>query len=325
VGKILADRKEVTMQYRTLGRTGLRVSLAGLGTGGASQLGQNTGRTDAESLRVVHAALDLGINLLDTSAAYKRSEELLGGALESVPRDRYVIATKFQPQRDGQIKTPEAVMLDLETSLGRLGVDYLDVWQYHGVPTADYRAIIDRLHPTVLRAQEQGKVRFVGITETVAGDAHHDMLPLALEEDLFDTLMIKYGILNQSAEERVFPMVLEHNVGVLVMASVRTSLRNPAEAVKHVNGFIQQGLLAMPSVTEKDPLGLSRAGAGPIPGLTQAAYQFAAAHPAVSTVLIGTGNPEHLRANVADLFAPGLNAARLDYLHRTYTGLDWTA
>lgn len=315
------------MIYRTLGRTGLKVSLAGLGTGGASQLGQRAKISPAESHRIVRVALDLGINVFDTSPSYGKSEELLGGGLKGVPRDRFILATKFQPylSQNRAIKTdPEALTEQLEQSLKLLGVETIDILQYHGVAPADYREIVDRFHPVALRAQRAGKVRFLGITETVAGDATHEMLVRALEEDLFDCFMIKYGILNQAATSRVFPMALARNVGVFVMAPVRTSLRNPAEAVAHINQFIDQGLLNIPRPREDDPLGLGAVGL-PIPSLTRTAYQFAAAHEAVSTVLIGTGNVEHLKTNVADLLSPPLPDAQLAYLRKTYGHLAWNA
>ncbi len=313
------------MLYRTLGRTGLGVSLAGLGTGGASRLGQGTGQSVAESHRVVHTALDLGINLFDTSPAYGGSEELLGGALSNTPRDRYVIATKFQPHKGGALLPAEALDEQLETSLRLLRVDALDVLEYHAIAPDEYTEVIVRYHEAALRAKRAGKVRFLGITETVSGDANHAMLAQALRDDLFDVIMVKYGILNQQAEREVFPLALEHNVGVLIMASVRTSLRNNAEAVACLERFIAEGLLpadAAPALS--DPLGLTKTGDLAHP-LTRAAYQFAAAPEAVSSVLIGTGNADHLRANVSELFGPPLTPAQFAHLRQTFGHLAWNS
>lgn len=310
------------MEYRTLGRTGLRVSLAGLGTGGSSRLGQSAGVPAAVSHRVVRTALDLGINCFDTSPAYRGSEGLLGDALVGVPRDRYVLSTKFPPGREGSLKDdPEDLMRTLEESLRLLRVDYVDVLEYHAVSPAIYRAVVDRFHPVALRAQEQGKVRFLGITETVADDPTHEMLQIAIPEGLFDVVMVKYGILNQAAARTVLPLAIAHNIGVQIMASVRTSLRNPEEAVRTINRFIDEGLLDAPRPSLDDPLGLG----GTAPSLTRAAYQFAADHEAVSTVLIGTGNPDHLRSNVADLLGERLPQAQFDHLRRVFGGLAWNA
>jgi len=79
------------MIYRELGRTGLRTSLAGLGTGGPSRVGQRSGRSAKETVRLIHLALELGITLFDTSPNYGASEELLGQALAGIPRERYIL------------------------------------------------------------------------------------------------------------------------------------------------------------------------------------------------------------------------------------------
>jgi L-galactose dehydrogenase len=310
------------MLYRTLGRTGLSVSLAGLGTGGPSKLGQTARITRTESHRIVHVALDLGINLFDTSPAYGGSEELLGGALKGVARDRYVVATKFPPTRGDTLREAEDLTRQLDESLRLLGVDTIDVLQYHGVSPENYRDVVDRFHPVAVRAQEAGKIRFIGITETAVGDPDHNMLVQALQDDLFDTFMVKYGILNQTAERRVLPMAQERNVGVFVMASVRTSLRTPQEAASFINRFIDEGQISIPRTTEDDPLGLGQVGQD-IPTVTRAAYQFAAAHPAVSTVLVGTGNVGHLKVNVADIIGPHITDAQLEYLRRAFGQLAW--
>lgn len=313
------------MLHRTLGRTGLRVSLAGLGTGGPSQMGQSAGLTPAESHRLVRTALDLGINVFDTSPGYARSEELLGQALKGIPRDQYVLATKFQPKQGGAIKPdPKALTEQLEESLRRLGVDTIDVLQYHGVTADIYQAVVERFHSTALSAKDQGKVRFIGVTESVRDDPRHEMLPMALKGNLFDTIMVRYGILNQLAAEKVLAVAQVHNVGVFVMAPVRTTLRTPSEAAAAINHFIDEGALSIPRPHPDDPLGLGTLGE-PVPAITRAAYQFAAAHGAVSTVLIGTGNAEHLRANVADLLRGTLSEAQLTYLRQTYGGLAWNA
>ncbi|MBM3189250.1 MAG: aldo/keto reductase [Chloroflexi bacterium] len=315
------------MHYRTLGRTGLRVSVAGLGTGGASQIGQATGRTAADSQRVVRTALDLGINVFDTSPNYRESEALLGKALEGVPRDRYILATKFPPKprgSDALYDDPDALMRVLDESLRHLRTETIDVLQYHGVAASDYPEVVKRFQPVALRAQEMGKIRFVGITETAAGDLRHEMLTMALEDDLWDAIMVKYGILNQTAEATVLPMARARDVGVFVMASVRTSLRGPQEAVERITRFIEEGLLDIPRPTTADPLGLGALGE-PRTDVTRVAYQFAAAHEAVSTVLVGTGNVEHLRANVADILAPGLPQSQLAFPRQTYGRLAWNA
>jgi len=311
------------MEKRTLGRTGLRVSIAGLGTGGPAQLGQKAGLAPEASARIVRVALDLGINVFDSSPSYGDSERLLGAGLKGVPRDHYVVATKFQPHAEGGIKEdPQSLMDQLEESLTRLGVEAIDVLQYHGVKFDEYREVIERFHPVALKAQEQGKVRFLGITETVADDPEHRMLEVALAEGIHDTCMVHYGILNQGAQGRVFALAREHNVGVFCMAPVRTSLRTAAEATERIESFVQQRWVDAPAPTIDDPLGLGAIGHA-TEDTTRVGYLFAAAAPEVSTVLMGTGNVDHLRANVRDLTGAPLSAEELSFLRRRFGGLAW--
>src|SRR5438034_4257554 len=120
------------MDYTTLGRTGLRVSVAGLGCGGPSRLGMATGRTEGESMAVVRAALDAGITLLDTAEVYG-TEEIVGKSVAG-RRDDVVIATKaWWQNREGGIRSPNGLARSLEASLEKLQTDHVDVYFLHGV------------------------------------------------------------------------------------------------------------------------------------------------------------------------------------------------
>ena len=94
------------MQYTTLGKTGLKVSVAGLGTGGFSRLGLRTGKSEDQSARLIHEAVGLGINFIDTAPSYG-TEPVVGKALRSIPRASVVIATKSAVRRGGEMMTPE--------------------------------------------------------------------------------------------------------------------------------------------------------------------------------------------------------------------------
>ena len=110
------------MQYTTLGRTGLKVSVAGLGCGGFSRLGLGTGRSEAEAVALVRHAHDLGVNLFDTAAAYG-TESVVGQAIKSVPRESVVIATKaWVPPGESRSAAGRAVK-SLNDSLRQLGTD----------------------------------------------------------------------------------------------------------------------------------------------------------------------------------------------------------
>ena len=111
-----------------------------------------------------------------------------------------------------------------ERSLKRLQLDTIDIYQFHGVEPHLYRDIVDRLYPTAERLQKQGKIRFIGVTEFFFRDAMHDMLVTAMEDDIWDTIMLKYGIMNMAAAKQVLPMAKERNVGVMNMSAVRVKM-----------------------------------------------------------------------------------------------------
>ena len=93
------------MHYTTLGRTGLRVSVAGLGTGGFSRMGLKTGKTEDEAARLVLDAIEFGVNFIDTAPPYG-TEGVVGRALKSIPRDQVVVATKSTVHRNDEWWTP---------------------------------------------------------------------------------------------------------------------------------------------------------------------------------------------------------------------------
>jgi aryl-alcohol dehydrogenase-like predicted oxidoreductase len=117
------------MQYTTLGRTGLKVSVAGLGCGGNSRIGLGAGLSEAQSVALVREALDLGVNVLDTAAAYE-TEGVVGKAIAGRRRDGVVISTK------AHVTTAPEVVASLEASLRRLGTDYVDIFLLHGLAPA---------------------------------------------------------------------------------------------------------------------------------------------------------------------------------------------
>src|SRR5690349_1757909 len=157
------------MDYTTLVRTGLRVSVAGLGCGGFSRLGLGTGKSEAEAIGIVHQAIGLGVNLFDTAAAYG-TEPVLGRALKSVPRDSVVICTKAPFNISDNSSTAAAAVASLDESLRRLDTDYIDVYQLHGVPPRAYAHALAELAPALLREREKGKFRHLGISETAPHD-----------------------------------------------------------------------------------------------------------------------------------------------------------
>ncbi len=293
------------MKYRTLGRTGLRVSIMGIGGGGPTQLGQKTGVDQAGVNRLIHRALDLGINFFDTAAAYGESETILGNALRGVPRDDYILATKFHAHRgNGDLVEPGDVVDSIARSLKRLQVDCVDVMQWHGVRPHQYRDAIARLWPAVEKLKDQGKFRFIGVSETYAEDPKHEMFSLALSDDLFDTAMVGYNLLSPTPEHAVLPKCRELNVGVICMVAVRRALARPDVLKARVAYAKAKGLIAQDALKDEDPLGWLVK--GDVTSLPAAGYKYVNAHPAMGVVLSGTANIDHLEENVNAILGPPL-------------------
>ena len=308
------------MQYRVLGKTGLKVSLAAFGTGGPSQFGQHKGLPQREQTALARRCLELGVNLFDTHEAYGDSERILGGALSGVPRDAYHLVTKWAYHRggaDGAIPDAAALQASVERSLARLRTDHIEIMMIHGILAPDYHAVVERFIPAMERLQQQGKIRFKGFSTRYIADPAQEILPLALRThpELWDVVMLKYGILNQHAAKEALPLALRRQIGVLNMASVRVKLPNPALLEELISDWKRKGYISADDLPQRDPLGwLVR---GDVDSVISAAYKFAADHPAVASVITGTSTLAHLEANIAALRnprLPGTHAARLKRL-----------
>jgi aryl-alcohol dehydrogenase-like predicted oxidoreductase len=300
----------------------MTVSLAGLGTGGRNAFGQHRGADAADGGRLVRRALDLGIDLFDTAPAYGGSEALLGEALAGVPRSAYRVTSKVS-YRDpaGALLAPADIDASIRTSLGRLRVTELDVLLVHALKPADYDAVVDRHLPVLIRARESGLVRAIGISESFAGDdPGHETLDRAVEDGRIDVVMVGYNVLHQTAERHVLPVAAANGIGVIVMAAVRNVLGSPAALAALVGELTADGRLAPDALPETDPLGWLVH--GDVVSVPAACYRFVAAHPAVSCVLTGTFDPDHLAENATALDAGPLPAADEARLRRTFGHLD---
>jgi aryl-alcohol dehydrogenase-like predicted oxidoreductase len=308
------------VEYTILGRSGLKVSSVGLGCGGPSRLGQATGKSEQESLAVAWQALDLGITLFDTAEVYG-TEALVGRALEAVPRDQVVISTKKLPPSPAHPDPVRELKQGLEHSLRRLKTDYVDIYHLHGVRPEQYNYAYNVLAPILLRMREEGKLRAVGITEAFIPDPGHLMLQQALEVECWDVMMVGFNLLNPSARSRVFKKTLEKNIGVLGMFAVRRALSQPAQLKTLIADLAQRGQIDPEACDADDPLGfLTQEGkAATIP---EAAYRYCRHEPGIHVVLTGTGNANHLKANVTSLLKPPLPQTDLQRLEAIFGRVD---
>jgi aryl-alcohol dehydrogenase-like predicted oxidoreductase len=295
---------EACMQYTTLGRTGLSVSVAGLGSGGFSKLGLGTGQSADHAVGIIRTALDLGVNLIDTAAVYG-TEDVVGTALRGVARDSVVVCTKASKPAGDAAFSADKVIASLDASLIRLGLDYVDVFQIHAVPPASYDHVRDAIVPALVREKEKGKFRFLGITETAPNDPEQVMLNRAMQDGIWDTAMVAFHMMDQVARTQVFPHTLKHRIGTLMMFAVRSIFARPEELAAAMRDLAAEGKIPAHLATADDPLGflIHTDGAS---SLTDAAYRYVRHEPGADVVLFGTGSVKHLRSNIASILKPPL-------------------
>jgi aryl-alcohol dehydrogenase-like predicted oxidoreductase len=205
------------MRYRTLGRTGIKVSPYALG---ALALGTSIGNPDHDdSVRVIHKALDAGINVIDTADAYGESEVVVGKSLKG-RRDNVVVATKFSrpvgddPNHQGASR--RWIITAVENSLRRLQTDYIDLYQIHRPdPGTDIEETLSALSDLI----RSGKVRVIGASQTPASgiiEAQWTAERRGLER--FRTEQPPYSILSRGIEREVLPVAQRYGMGILVWA-----------------------------------------------------------------------------------------------------------
>ena len=301
------------MRKRLLGRSGLRVSPLALGT---VELGMDYGLKvpgaygrppEDEAVRLVRAALDAGVDFIDTARAYGESEKVLGKALRG-RRDEAVLATKVAVHGADRKPLPadalKAHMLaELDASLAALGTDRVDLWQVHNVDEALLRC------PEILQAAFD-EAKASGKALAVGGSTYGVEAPLqALETGLFDTLQVTYSVLDQRLADRVLPLAAERGVGVVARSVLLQGVLT--ERGEH----LPERLAPLKERSRAFRRLAAEAGLGP----AQAALAFALARADIGAVLVGVRSLEELEDNLPAArtgLAPGLleelRALRLD-------------
>jgi len=280
------------MQYRILGKTGLKVSVLSYG---ASPLGSVFRDVDdAAGIKTVHTAIDLGINYIDCSPFYgnTKAETVLGKALKTVPRDDYYLATKVGRYGEDEFDfSAERVTRSVDESLSRLNVDYLDVIQCHDIEFVSLEQIINETLPALRKIKEQGKARFIGITglplkifETVLGQTDVDTI-----------LSYCHYSLNDTTLRNIIPFLQEKNVGIINASPLSMGLltNNPPPDWHPAPKDIRQ-TCALAAAFCREQGG----------SLIKLAMQFSLQNPDIHTTLAGTANPENLKRNVAWIEEP---------------------
>ncbi len=308
------------LEPRTLGRTGLSVSILGLGGGGNSRLGLATGGSEAQAADVVRAALDLGITMIDTARGYG-TERPVGLALQG--RREGVVLSSKSPYLDaaGELLSAQAFLDDMDASLRELGLEAIDIYFIHGLRLPFYERCRERFLPALQAARQAGKIRFLGVTEAFESDTRHEMLARLVQDDDWDVVMVGFNLINQSARQRVLPFTRQKGTGALGMFAVRRALIDEAwlrVALRRLaeSGSVDPDLAGASDLMEALGLG------GVCQTLAEAAYRFSAYEPGIDCVLSGTGSPEHLRQNLEAVRRGPLPTAALARLEEIFGQVD---
>jgi aryl-alcohol dehydrogenase-like predicted oxidoreductase len=328
------------MELRSLGRTGLRVAALGFGCGDVG--GLIVRGTPAERERAVARAIEAGINYFDTASSYGsgESERNLGRTLKAVGVRPYV-GTKFRVD-PAEADLAGAVARSLEASLGRLGLDSVDLFQLHNLVVRDdggpaperglsARRVIDEVAPALAALRRQGKIRFAGITALGDTGAVHSVI----DAGVIDTAQVCLNILNPSAAVTVpagFPAqdfgrlldrARQRGIGVI---NIRVL------AAGALSGTLARHALAMPSVapiaagpdyaTDVEQARRLRpiVDKGYAEDLVEASIRFALTSDAVSTVLVGYSTLDHLERAIAAVERGPLPAAAVELLNGLWAG-----
>jgi aryl-alcohol dehydrogenase-like predicted oxidoreductase len=283
----------MSMQTRPLGKTGTDVTILGYGAMELRGAPRARAIPDEEAGKVLGAVLDGGINLIDTSIDYGRSEELIGKYL-SHRRDEYFLASKcgcpLEPPPDTPPPFPHDystanIRAGLEQSLRRLRTDRLDLVQVHMSPS---RAQLEAAHTveTLQELRDEGKIRFIGMSGTLPA------LPDQIDMGVFDVFQIPYSAVQREHED-------------LITAAAQ------AGAGTLIRGGVARGAPADGKGWQQGPFGLREgegqrrwqsAGVDDLRGGMPAMefmLRFTLSHPALSTAIVGTASAEHLASNLA--------------------------
>lgn len=295
------------MQYRTLGRTGLRVAEIGYGAWGIGGV-QWTGGDDEEASRALHLAIDQGVNFIDTALAYGfgHSERIVGQVVRERPEEIY-IATKVPPKnrewpaRNVPLKEvfPRNYIIECtEESLRNLGIETIDLQQLH--VWHDNWTEQDEWLEALTQLRQQGKVRFFGLS---LNDYQPANSLKALRQGHIDVVQVIYNIFEQAPEDELYPVCQELNIGVI--ARVPFDEGGLTGAIKPDTTFPEDDFRAwffrddrkqkVFERVEKLKEMLSNEAAT----LAELALRFTLSHSAVSTVIPGMRSTKHVTANIS--------------------------
>jgi len=271
------------MEMRSLGKTGLKLAPLSFG---ASSLGQEFRSVDLnEALRSVRVALDLGMNFIDTSPYYGRgmSEVLLGVALRDVPRDSYLLGTKLGRYDAAHFDfSARRVAESVDISLHRMGVDHLDIMLCHDIEFVDMREIVDETLPALRKIQQQGKVRFIGISGYPM-----KIFKYVLDQQPLDVVLsYNHYTLQNTMLADLLPYLQSKQVGVMNAAPFSARLLTEQPLPQWHKATPEVRAIAKKAAEHCRSRGVD---------IAQLAVQFSIAHADLTTCIVGSANPENVK------------------------------
>ncbi|MBI2427398.1 MAG: aldo/keto reductase [Ignavibacteriales bacterium] len=281
------------MEYRTLGRTGLAVSVLGFG---ALEIGRNwpywrqdkedfSRPTESDAIKVLYTALDNGINFFDTAPAYFQSEEILGKAFKGM-RKEVLLATKCGEWFDGTNSVYDYSYSEtkkfIDNSLRLLQTDYIDLLQIHSAEAEILRK--GETLRAMKEAQQSGKVRYLGLSTDFV-----DAATLGIESGEYDSIQVSYNAINLLFAREVFPRAKEKQIGVIIKDGMARGKLSPKFADVATPEERKQ-IEILKSLADKHAMSLS-----------ELALRFVISNPIVSSVIIGTKKQEHLNSNIVSV------------------------
>ena len=271
------------MQHRTLGKTGLELSVLSFG---ASSLGAEFRSIDLnEAMECVQVALDSGMNLIDTSPFYGRgqSEVLLGYALQDVPRDSYLLSSKLGRYAGAHFDFSEKRVIEsVDISLERMRVDHLDILLCHDIEFVDLDQIVNETIPAVKKIQQQGKARFIGIS----GYPMHIFKEIVGQCDLDVILSYNHYTLQNDMLTSLVDFLKQKEVGIMNAApfSARLLTNAPLPPWHKATDEVR-------NVCRRATEHCQKAGVD----IAQLALQFSVANPDMTTCIAGSANPGRVK------------------------------
>lgn len=273
------------MKYRKLGKTGLEVPVLSFG---ASSLGSVFHPTDdAESIRTVHEALELGINYIDVSPYYGllKAETVLGQALQTVPRDSFILSTKAGRYGAEEFDfSYNRILSSAEESMKRLHTDYLDILLLHDIEFGDRKQVLEEGIPALEELKRQGKIRFGGISglplsvfRTVLAEKNTDVI-----------LSYCHYSMNDDSLLELLPELEEKGVGLVNASPLSMGLLS--------GGRLADWHPATPLIRETCQRAAEYCAAQGL-NLPKLAIQFAVNHPDIPTTLVSTAKTANIRIN----------------------------